>query len=130
MVTGIITSQIGRFGFSICSAACPLMLPLFGCCFSWSLFPHLNCPTLLLILFPSPLGFSMMPWLVGLPLFLLSRPQLMIGRLSKESGTIFRLKLPLTISSTLLQMIALMQGYWQSLLQSQVRGFMLYPSPL
>lgn len=62
--------------------------------------------------------------------FLLSCPQLMIGRLFKESGTIFRLKLPLTISSALLQMIALVQGYWQSQLQSQVRGFMLYPSPL
>ena len=40
MVAGFVASSVGWFGFSFRSAACPLVLPLFGCCFSWSRYPH------------------------------------------------------------------------------------------
>ena len=40
VVAGFVASSVGWFGISFRSAACPFMLPLFGCCFSWSRYPH------------------------------------------------------------------------------------------
>ena len=55
-------------------------------------------------------------------------PLWMVGRQSRENGTTFRLKQPLTTFSTRPQMMVLVLDYWQFLLLSQVHGFIGTPT--
>ena len=124
VVTGFIASSVGWFGFLFCSATCPLMLPLFGCCFSWSHYPYpiQHYTATYTSQFRDE---ALARWSDPFPSL---TPLWMVGRQSRENGTTFRLKQPLTTFSTRPQMMVLVLDYWQFLLLSQVHGFIGTPT--